>query len=353
MASVRESHERYARAMLLRNVFRSVAGRFGRRRLVATMVVVAIMVGPAPSSAGASTPSGFRIIPSPRIDGGYLYSVSASSSWNAWAVGEDSWERHGLVLRWHSGQWTRFSTPYDDQVRIWRTVVTTSSKTVWLYGDTSTSPVDEIFLVRWNGVSFTRIPVPAHNYLGSAEIAALSPTDLWMTWVSLVSPTQSVWGISHWNGTAWQEYASCGGGIDMVSHNDVWTTGGCHWNGTGMQEIPSSDSNAIDFPWTVMIEGTGRWDGSDWGLIPMPQRPNDVISFGATEAWSVGQRQNSQGQWRTLIEHYVDGAWHDLGGPNASIGPSQLEGGTRIPGTATGMWAVGIGGGYPLILRHD
>jgi hypothetical protein len=184
------------------------------------------------------------------------------------------------------------------------------SSSAWAVGQTAiTGPAyDSALAMRWNGGSWTRIPVPAYGDDGAKlfGVSAISDTDVWAT-----GYTESLHGRIYdrplairWNGSRWRRFAvplppDGGGGAELrrafaLANDDVWAVGWYHTNRSGLQK--------------TLIE---HWDGAAWSVVPSPNvhgKANVLFGVTATStdaAWAVGRTGNNQ----MLIERWNGSRW--------------------------------------------
>jgi hypothetical protein len=211
---------------------------------------------PSPNPGG--TASGRRNV---------LYSVSAASSSNAWAVGSYFNGTTGgpLILHWNGTAWKQQTSP--DQGELF-SVAATSSSSAWAAGLYPAGPTNKTRVERWNGAAWKQqpSPSPAGFRFGSqlSGVTATSPSSAWAAGSSFkdIGPTIGQTLILHWNGTAWAQVPSPNpggstgssllGSVYALSSSTAWavegyttspTTSGhtlvVHWNGTAWKQQAS------------------------------------------------------------------------------------------------------------------
>jgi hypothetical protein len=135
-------------------------------------------------------------------------------------------------------------------------VTATSTRNAWAVGQTNTGTVDHSLILHWNGRRWAVASSP--NPTGDTNLIAVSAASRADAWaVGYTNPTRCSNGgppcetaVFHWNGTAWSVSASVnppGSSLDVlegvvaISGHDAWTVGADnywtstlieHWNGT-------------------------------------------------------------------------------------------------------------------------
>jgi hypothetical protein len=137
-------------------------------------------------------------VPAPGLPGDVeLFAVTATSSSNAWAVGNQVSTGTPLIEHWNGSAWTVMTSPNPiPGYTALTAVAATSARDAWAVGVDSE---DRTVILRWNGTVWKISPSPADAALGAFEsVTAMSPRDAWAAgWT--VGP-----GIIHWNGKTWK-----------------------------------------------------------------------------------------------------------------------------------------------------
>jgi GR25 family glycosyltransferase involved in LPS biosynthesis len=237
-----------------------------------------------------------------------LYGVAATSSANAWAVGGyyNGTAKQTLIEHWNGTAWKQVTSPNpggSSHYNILNGVAATSSTNAWAVGDYSNGTENRTLIEHWNGAAWKQVTSP--NAGGSSEgnflygVAATSSTNAWAVGY-FYNATAYQTLIEHWNGTAWKQVTSpnpggsAGNFLDAVaatSSTNAWAVGDYsngtaeqtlieHWNGTAWKQVTSpnpggsADSNALDA----------------------------VAATSSTNAWAVGYYFNGTA-YRTLATH--------------------------------------------------
>lgn len=357
----------------------------------------------APPNAGAATPSGFSIVASPQIAGGELDSVSASGPSDAWAVGRVGAQgvaNRALVEHWNGMNWSRVPVPHGGD-NVWLSGVdAVSAKLAWAVGTDGTNAIT----YRWNGKVWSQVPGVGDGCCnGLSSVSALPDGK---AWAAGDANDGGGWLSEHWDGASWIQDDAVAipvpdadpawlSGVVAISPTDVWEVGGGGFSGgeqfsqgyTDHYDGSSWDSEQLPGPRGApggisAISSTSLWAVGTWSRTvddweTGPRQPaiwryrdgkwtfkrwfshyttdhelGSVAASSPSSAWAVGTRRTDANAWRTLITHRNGSSWTDLGGPNAAAGSSGLAGVAIVPGTTNEAWAVGSGGGKPLILQH-
>lgn len=226
--------------------------------------------------------------------GNSLDGIAAASASDIWAVG--SVDNGTLTEHWDGALWSIVSSPnagHDGDSL--ESIAVVSGNDVWASGTYGASMTDHSLIEHWNGRHWTIVSSPSpgtfvNDLLG---IAAVSANDVW----AVGSDDKTL--IEHWNGGSWKVVSSpnahSGGGlakVTAVSANNIWAVG-------------SSQIN--NGPTRTLIE---QWNGTKWQLISSPDigsLSNDllgVVALSTHDIWSVGDYENRDGLYQTLIAHY-------------------------------------------------
>jgi hypothetical protein len=243
------------------------------------------------SNAGVVTPtslhwngSAWSSVPTPAPTAGtgswYLQSIAASSSTDAWAVGQDvvsPRQKLSLYEHWNGAAWSVVSGPNEGPLT-----------SVLDFGPTDAWALAEFATLHWNGTAWS--VVSNGLALGGSAVSADSPTDFWVIYRNDQ--------VTHYNGTSWTVSTVSPASqpviesVKALSPTDVWIAGAttlgtaatflAHYNGTAWQTMtpPSaisdtgvpamtarSDSDLWLFTYNNQI---ANWNGSSWTTTPIP-----------------------------------------------------------------------------------
>jgi hypothetical protein len=186
--------------------------------------------------------------------GGQLYSASAVSASDAWAVGLNG-GLTALMMHWNGTRWAKVAVP--GKGATFNSLSADSASDAWAVGQgTQGSPLNIVNVtLHWNGTAWAKVPVPSPGKYHLADlvgVSAVSPGDAWAIgyYRTHSGPIESANLAMHWNGTAWTEMNLPQPGRDnalavtALSPTDVWAVGEyfgrhssqdvlvLHWNGT-------------------------------------------------------------------------------------------------------------------------
>lgn len=155
------------------------------------------------------------------VNQGELVSVAASSPASAWAAGflGGTPAFKTLIEHWNGTAWKEQASPNPAGFRFGSLlggVAATSSSNAWAVGQSlkETAPdVGQTLIARWNGTAWAQVPSPnpggsaGDSFLGS--VCALSSSSAWAVGDYATSPTATGHTlVVHWNGTAWKQQPS-------------------------------------------------------------------------------------------------------------------------------------------------
>jgi hypothetical protein len=338
----------------------------------------------SPRSGGACGPE-WSIVgsPSPGSLGTSLTAVSALSSTDAWAAGDQSdfdghIEIHPLYLHWDGAAWSVVPSVTPDGSII-SDILAISTDDVWAVG--SYGP----YVQHWDGTEWSDVPVPqVGSFASLTSVSATGPDDVWAAGGYLdeaLGRFQTL--VLHWDGIEWSIVQTPNFGPDSnglgdvvaFSPTDVWVTGSTsnemdltqrpftlHWEGTDWTpvrpRIPvenDSELSAISGTQSgrLLLGGQVRsgmvttyaeeWDGSRWRYVRTANPMNnnwlyDLVVGPTGEAWAVGHGDTG-GQNRTFIQHSSGGRFGRQLSPNVPNAGNELFGVTISPDGD--VWAVG------------
>ena len=292
--------------------------------------------------------SQWQIVTSPNPSSIYntLYAVTAVSATDVWAVGYDanpSGATQTLIEQWNGMQWSVVKSPSPASVdNELFSVTAVSVRNIWAVGFSASSTSEQTLIEHWNGTrwSVVKSPSPGSNDVLSG-VAAVSATNVWAVGAS---NTMSQTLIEHWNGTQWSVVKSPNPGsggvltaVADVSTSNVWATGYYtksnssqqtlveHWNGTRWQVVTSANVGMHPALWGVVAVSardvwavgsngsskvfdktlTEQWNGTQWSVVKSPSpgsfstQLESAAATSATDVWAVGHADNN-----TLIEYY-------------------------------------------------
>ncbi len=130
-----------------------------------------------------------------------LSAVTATSPWNAWAVGQyDTSAAHPLIVRWNGHSWSRQRSPNPVGSDTLNAVTATSRSNAWAVGQ---DYGNETLVLRWNGRSWFRQVSPNARVPDDLNgVAATSASNMWAAGY-YVDAGQNRSMVIHWYRGAW------------------------------------------------------------------------------------------------------------------------------------------------------
>ncbi len=223
--------------------------------------------------------------PNPGMFYNSLSAVTALAPNDIWAVGaQGTVQGHSktLIEHWDGAHWSVVHSPNVGTSANGLSAVTAfSSSDIWAVGEDSNGKVGARTLIEhWNGKQWSVVQSPSvgpfDNELWS--VAGVAPNDIWavgLYWAPPGNVTDTL--IEHWDGSMWSVVSSPnppGGdndlhGVTAVASNDVWAVGG-------------SSSGPL----------TIQWDGHQWNTIPNSGQQswflNRIAALNSHDLWAVG-----------------------------------------------------------------
>lgn len=166
-----------------------------------------------------------------------LFSVTATSHSNAWAVGEvfTGGEITTLIVRWNGRRWARMASPNPGRSNELFGVAATSGRNAWAVGDATNGTAFQTLVLHWSGRRWTHAASP--NQGGSANdniLAAVTVTATKNAWAvgSFAHGSGRSTLILYWNGTRWAHVGSPNLGastglfaVAATSATNAWAVG--------------------------------------------------------------------------------------------------------------------------------
>ena len=191
--------------------------------------------------------------------------------------------------------------------------------------------------------------VPAADSANLTAVAMASPSVGWASGFTLANSPQNAPSeplLAAWNGHHWRAVpvgigAAKGGRLDGLavrSASDAWAVGAAFSAG---QEQPLAV----------------HWNGRRWSLVPAAGVPGyrfarllSVAARSASDAWAVGEEENSQAVLRPLIEHWDGHRRRLTQAPDA--GPQVALDGVAVTGSqARAVGTPFLNSRRPVVLR--
>jgi hypothetical protein len=339
-------------------------------------LVLAGVIGVLPGVTHAVTPAGVRLRPLASGLPGEFFSVVATSSRNAWAVGAFSkgGSEYTLTAHWDGRRWRRVPSPTPGVDAALTSVAAFPGGGAWAVG--VTDQVREVpqksVIMRWDGTAWQQVPAPYPRDTHLSGVATFAGGGAWATGaIPQDNPTPPPTIIERWDGTAWQRVRgvrpahNAGGlsGVAATSARNAWAVGSTlydplveHWNGTSWQPTISTfnggftavSATSTRNAWAVGVFYHGNdqrtltehWNGTAWQRIPSPSPGSqawlyDVAAVTTRDAWAVGYFHYPNGA-KPLILHWDGTRWQRVPSPDTG---AALFGVAAT--SARDAWAVG------------
>jgi hypothetical protein len=262
----------------------------------------------------------WRRVTSPAVDGAALVSIAGSSPDDLWAVGTWNHDHNPtlpLIMHWNGSSWRLapfFTGPTGGELF---SVSAVSASDAWAVGSGKAGAL----ILHWNGHKWRQLPAPdpvPSQFLES--VAAVTANDVWA-----VGATNSGAIILHWNGTRWTLVRNPGSGdsqdnlldLTVVSARDIWAVGygsGQHglvvlrWNGSAWHTEPGLNvlgkeffnAGAATSPASLWVAGRTstavvlrHWNGTNWSVPVRFKHQIPGILYGisarsASDVWAIG-----------------------------------------------------------------
>jgi hypothetical protein len=294
-------------------------------------------------------------VPQPAGEQAVLSGVDDLAPDNAWAVGESfgggsGENQNGLTLieHWNGTDWSIVPSPNPavgvaGDSDVLTSISGTGPDDLWAAGQDNDQNTNTLSLLfeHWNGTTWTEAtsPTPMFAIQFATAITAISADNVWAVGEQFTDGNRTL--AAHWDGTSWSivrtpNFSSAGTpqnqltGVSAAGPDDVWASGFAN----------NVDKHNLDVPYTL------HWNGKTWQMTKVPTVGSDgsrldaIVVLSTTEAWSVGQTQESNGSLLTITEKFNGSAW--------KISPSP-DPGSQGKLTVNTLQAVGSAGGGNLI----
>jgi hypothetical protein len=217
-----------------------------------------------------------------------LYGVASISRTDAWAVGSDSYpdRTDPMVQHWNGVTWTRVALPAGLVDAALNAVEANGPDDVWaagfLTGDAVTGQPSEPLVLHWNGLCWSRIALPSTADLGLARLNGIT-----------------------------------------VSGGQVWAVG---------ESTIGGATNRKPLAFRVTASGAIRQD------TPDEQGQLNGVTIAGAEVWAVGYRYEDGLPLSYALRRRSDGVWERAAAPEAP--GATLFDVTTVPRTQT-LWTAG------------
>ena len=268
-----------------------------------------------------------------------IFSSSASSPSDIWAVGEEA-------IHFNGTSWTAFPVPMiSGTASELMGVFDISPTEAWAAGNINIGLANpNQVILHWNGTAWSVVPGPPFETGDQPSIFTMtgtSGTDIWAIGDLLADGGNLLTGLfEHFDGEKWT--ASLGGeGIPFINNssadatNDVWAVG--------------YDAAVIDEDSTLAM----HFDGTSWSTVSTPNVGSGnntlegVVALAPNNVWAVGystpEPPPQSPATLTLIEHFDGTSWSVVPSPN--VGPANSYQSNRLFGitanSPTDIYAFG------------
>lgn len=254
--------------------------------------------------------------------GAFIEDVEVIAPDDVWFVGFHAdvsggiGQKKALAMHWDGTDFTLFDTPFFDNDYLgghsFLAVEAVAPDDVWAVGGgfgPNFVPWSQI--ARFDGTQWTQVDVPMPGRNRLRDVAASTPTDVWMTG-TYKEGTQEVPFFMHWDGSSFTQVANPGSEYSLVAvgPNQLYAGGEklSHWNGS---------------EWIVVDELADLQDRRVYGL----DAAGDCTTVMAV-GWQNGFAHN-------LARRLVPSPWNLYGSsiPGTNGPPELLVQGTLEPGT--------------------
>ncbi len=284
-----------------------------------------------------------------------LSSVWATSANDVWAVGRYNDTADGsdrsVIMHWDGRDWNRLTAPVPDSSiadELW-SVSATSATDAWAVGSwTDNDPnnsFDHPLIEHWDGTSWSvvrGVPDPGAGFANSTlfGVYATAPDDVWAVGQedSVLGPIFTLGLVVHWNGTSWttvdnprvDQFTDLSA-IAADSADDVWLVGTSGHQDIGHPPVsqPLVEHWTPASGWTVVENLHPDALGGLWALVA--NSPIDVTA--------VGDRGHLPDSWPMPFSEHWDGiGWVPMSLPDSVSRLGSMRSVCRD--SVNNLWAV-------------
>jgi hypothetical protein len=311
--------------------------RLRRRRVVAEILVAAMLIGYGGFAGASALVESRRHVPTSRV------TIPPAPA----------------VVPCSPGALSRFlpPSPHDEDILLGVAVI--SENDVWAVGEQfngrSASPGGQLALIEhWDGARWSIVPEPSSGSRNSVlnAVSGTASNDVWAVGRFVATDDPSAGSeaplIEHWDGARWTIVPSARpavhapfSGIELTgvfarTPNDVWAVGFNDIGKFGGGETAEQ----------TLVE---HWDGHSWKVVPSPNRDDQsllvsVSAVSSTDVWAVGASYVGFGEVSrsfTLVEHWDGSTWQIVSGPPTGSGTaSNPSAGQPHPGVIETVAAI-------------
>jgi hypothetical protein len=345
--------------------------------LAAAVPVAAAQAAAATRPAAPARPPAWRVVrvPSSVVSPSELDDVSASGPADAWAVGaeaETGFEQgRPMILHWNGHAWSKVALRGVPGPGDLFSVSAGSRSNAWALGIGASGNL----LLHWNGRRWRSVGFPGRAAGDAVDVAAAPGGAAWLVGARTDAAGNNTILVERWNGAAWHVVATGLGrgvliAVRVSASGDVWAAGAngddrpliAHEHRGAWTSFPGPNTQMVNdvlavsardvwavggFTTVTPIGGgavIGHWNGRRWATVKLRSH----IDLGAS---SISPGSSGRPQWagledfaggRTAYAHYNGTAWSNV--PGATVLPGNAFDAftvtAHIPGTDA-TWGVG------------
>jgi hypothetical protein len=269
-------------------------------------------------------------VAAPHPGDGAFNAVDAISSNDIYGVGVSlRGSVYGLIAHWDGSTWQQVGPAKVDDIL--SDVSAVSSNDVWAVGEDGEEPI----AYHWDGSTWNESVLPWPGGHGSiAGVDAIAADNVWTVGRSLVGGNYQAF-FDHWDGTSWttiglpvQWTGSTLSGIDAIAADDIWAVGfGFQAGHHGLKTLAL------------------HYDGTSWAKVRSPKvkpRQLSAVSGDApNNVWAVGTNSGS-GSPYSVVEHWNGKRWRVVQSPSPFV---LLGGALALPSHVLWAWGANEVGG--------
>jgi hypothetical protein len=331
--------------------------------------ITALLLGLAVPASAQTT--GWTVATLPASAAGNLTGSYALSDTDAWVVGYNGNTSTGpespVVLNWNGTAWSTVSTPTPSgSTPDWGfySVAASSTTDAWAVGEQSAgTKIHDSLYEHWNGTAWSVVSGPNEGKLNA--VVDFSPTNAYAFGDS---------AALHWNGTAWSVVS---GGLPALqvsadSSGDIWGIyrddqvteyNGTSWSATTLSApsgTPIFEGVAALTPTDVYVAGATttfapileQFNGTSWQVVTLPSSfssygLNAITAQSASDVWVFSNTGSPSVP--LLLANFNGSSWTTYPSPLPADSSVSIGSATSSP---SHVWLVGNNGGEPMILSY-
>jgi hypothetical protein len=317
----------------------------------------------------ASAATGWTVVTPPASTAGAELTGSyALSDTDAWVVGgPSSTSAAPVALNWNGTAWSSVPTPTPSgSTPAWvlKSVAASSTSDAWAVGEQSAgTKIHDSLYEHWNGTAWSVVTGPNEGVLNA--VLDFGPANAWAF---------ADFAVLHWNGTAWSVVSGAlpALGVSADGPGDIWgiyrNDQVTHYNGTSWSSTTlSAPSGTPVFEgvtalsptdvWVGGTNGTGplleHFNGTSWQVMTLPSSfsaygLNAITAKSDSDVWVFSNTGSPSVP--LLLANWNGSSW--------TTSPSPLPSGTltgigSAASSPSHVWLFVTSGGQPLILSHS